>query len=330
MKRTIASFAALALAAASLAGCARITGQTTQAGKPTVRLIANTWVGYSPLYLARELGYFADEGVNVEILPIEDIAQKKASLLSGRVDAVADTLDSFVLMANEDIRSSVVGQLDISLGADGVMATNDIKTIKDLKGRTVAMQRNFISESFLNYLLIKNGLKPTDVTPLDMEGGAAGAAFVAGTVDAAVTFEPWLSKAKERPDGTLLTSSRDEPGVIVDVLIVRNEFLQENPDAVRGVLAAWFRAVDYAKKNPTEAYAIMAPFYKVTPEEFAGFLDGLVWNDAAENLRYFTSGKAIDVAETFTDVFLTTGQIEEKQDIGAMIDTSLLREINDR
>ena len=80
------------------------------------------------------------------------------------------------------------------------------------------------------YLLKKNSMSVDDVQIIDTESGAAGAAFVSGKVDAAVTFEPWLSKAKERKDGKVLISSADAPGVIVDTVSVNETYLKNNPE----------------------------------------------------------------------------------------------------
>lgn len=317
-----------AVLASSLAvtGCTALTG-SAGTDQTTFRFSVNTWVGYAPFFLAQEKGFFAEEGIDAEIVVIEDVAQRKNALTSGRLDGAADTVDALPLYIDQGVPGTMVAQLDVSDGADGIVAVDGITSIADLKGKKIAVQRNFVSEAFLNYALIDAGLSPSDVTPVDMEGGAAGAAFVAGSVDAAVTFEPWLTNASEREGGHLLASSRDYPGAIVDVLFIHPEYLQSNPEAVRGVLRAWFRAVEFAKTNPDEAYAIMAPHYNVSPEEFAGFLDGVKWPSQEENVAYFSSGKALEVANTFADLFLITKQLTQKADLAPGIDASPLNSL---
>src|SRR5207253_2486605 len=91
--------------------------------------------------------------------------------------------------------------IDASVGGDGILAKSTIKTVQDLKGQKVAVNQGSVSEWFLAQVLKKNGLSLSDVTEQNMKSGEAGAAFVAGQVDVAVTWEPWLSKAKARADG---------------------------------------------------------------------------------------------------------------------------------
>jgi NitT/TauT family transport system substrate-binding protein len=224
----------------------------------------------------------------------------------------------------------MVTPMDISDGADGILAVEGINSIRDLKGKKIAAQKNFISEAFLNYLLIKEGLSPTDVEVIDTEGGAAGAAFVSGNVDVAVTFEPWLTKAKERRGGKLLISSKDVPGILVDVLLINEDYLRANKDTVAKVVRGWNRAVEFAKQNPAEANVIMAKYYKVTPEEFADYLTGVKWPSHEENTEYMTNGKAHEVGSVFSEVFIKTGQVKQKPDLTLAIDSTVLQSLDER
>lgn len=296
--------------------------QTT--GLPKFTLSVNTWVGFGPFYLAQEKGFFADEGVDVDIRTIEDVGQKKSAIKEGRVDGLGDTIDSFVLAIDEDVPVTAVAQLDISNGADGILAIEGINSVKDLKGKKIAAQKNFVSEAFLNYLLVANGMSPSDVEVIDTEAGAAGAAFVSGNVDVAVTFEPWLSKAKERSGGKLLISSQQHPDILVDVLLVNDDYLKNNRETVEKVLRAWFRAIEFWKENPKEANAIMAKHYNETPEVFAELLGGVEWPTYENNLQYFASQKAVEVANTFSQVFLKTGQIKSVPNMARVITSDIL------
>ena len=87
--------------------------------------------------------------------------------------------------------------------------------------------------------------------------GDAGAAFVAGRVDAAVVWEPWLSKGKSAPHGHLLIDSSKTPGLIIDTLAFRQDVVKNRPDDVRKVVRAIGQAVDYWRQNPKEATEIM-------------------------------------------------------------------------
>lgn len=314
----------VAVVIAGLALLVRRGSRSETASMPTFVLSVNTWVGFGPFWLAQEKGFFADEGVNVEIQTIEDVAQKKAAMLAGRIDGVGDTIDSFVLAKDEGVPVTLVAELDGSNGADGILTLNDVQRVSDLKGKTIAAQKNFVSEAFLNYLLVEHGLSPNDVHVVDTEAGAAGAAFASGSVDAAVTFEPWLSKASSRAGGKVLVSSREYPDILVDGLLVRNGYLKDHPDTVKRVMRAWFRAIEYWKAHPDEANAIMAGHYQETPEVFAELIEGVTWPTYEESTAYVSSDRALNVVDTFGDVFLRTGQITQKADLRSAISADVL------
>lgn len=298
---------------------------------PKFNLSVNSWVGFAPFYLAQEKGIFKEEGVDVNIVLMDDTAQRKAALLKGDVDGLADSVDLLVMERDEKVPAVAVMLNDLSNGADGILVDESIKTVKDLKGKKIAVQKNFVSESFLNYVLEKNGLTSKDATTVDTEAGAAGAAFVAGKVDVAVTFEPWLSKAKERKGGKILVTSADVPGVVVDILSMNENYLKKNPETTKKVMRAWFKALDLWKANPTEANAIMAKHYKITAPEFADMISGLKWPSIEENTAYFGKesgqGEIFKVAKTFSDIFIRDSVTKTQPDLSVAINQTLINSL---
>ena len=218
-------------------------------GAEPIKLGMSTWLGYAPLYLAKEKGFFKKQGVDVEIVVIESPADRRAAFAADKIQGMATTVDTHVMTAaaeNPIPLKQVLG-LDDSHGGDGMVAKKEIKTIKDLKGKTVAAQLGAGASYFwLNYVLLQNGMKITDLKMIDMKAGDAGSAFVAGKVDAAVTWEPWLSKARETPFGHVLLSSDKTPGIIVDSLAFKPDFIKKRGTDVKKVTAGWFEAVKFA------------------------------------------------------------------------------------
>ena len=145
-----------------------------------------------------------------------------------------------------------------SNGGDGIVAIKDIKTIADLKGRKVAVNEGSVSEFYLNVLLGKAGLKESDLNTVNMTAADAGGAFVAKRVDAAVTWEPWLTKGKSTDFGHLLVDSSTTPGLITDVIIVKTAWANAHQKDVAAIVASWNEAVAYYRANPDESIAIMA------------------------------------------------------------------------
>lgn len=307
-----------------------LIGGTAFAGEP-IKLGMSTWLGYAPLYLAKEKGFFQKRGIDVEIVVIESPADRRAAFAADKIQGMATTVDTHVMTAAAEnpIPVKQVLAMDDSNGGDGIVAKKEIKTVKDLKGKTVAAQLGAGASYFwLNYVLSQNGLKLSDIKAVDMKAGDAGAAFVAGKVDAAVTWEPWLSKAKETPFGGVLLSSDKTPGIIVDSLAFKPAYLKAHGDDVKKIIAAWNEAVKFAADNPKEADAIMAKFTNQKPEEFTKEKAGVRFYGEKENKEYFGTaqqpGSLYNVTQRAADVWFELKFIKTKPKAADLIDGSYL------
>ena len=277
MKKTIAALAfSLLMSASSFAG--------------TLKVGHSTWVGYGPFYIALEKGFFKEEGVDVEFVIMEDTAIKIGALFADQIDIAASTSDEFpsYLKPGKTVRYFMA--VDYSNGGDGIVASKSIKTVADLKGKKIAFEQGTISQFFLNMVLKKAGLTQADIEAVNMTATDSGTAFVAGQVDAAVTWEPALSMGVNSPDGNLLASSKELPGVIVDVLAVTGETAKAKEADLKGFARAWYKALDYLAKNPDESYAMMAKGvggWIEKPEDFKTAATGIQYLDKAANEGLF-------------------------------------------
>ena len=181
-------------------------------------------------------------------------------------------------------------QMDKSYGADGIVARNDIKTVADLKGKTIAVSAPGASPYFLTaWILHKNNLSVKDVHIATIEPDAAAQAFIAGQNDAASTYEPYLSAVRDKPGvGHILATTVDYP-VIIDTVGCTPSWLKANPTAAKALADSYFEALDMIKQQPEKANAIMAAASKQTPEEFKKSADLLRWADRADNKKFFAT-----------------------------------------
>lgn len=324
----LASLALLSVAFIAIAIPSIFTEQ--QQNRPFL-LIHQTWVGDAPIYLAQEKGFFNKYGVEVEILRVEGASERRALLSSGQADISLETIDMAVVDIGVGTPEVMVLQLDESLGADGIIAISEIREIKDLEGKTVGAFKSDPPYFLLRVLMKDAGISPDKVRWLDIQAEQAGAAFIAGQLDAAGTWEPWLSKAKEREGGHVLVSSKDVPGVIVDVMVVRKDVLENRREGIKGVMKAWIDAVEYWKENPEESNAIMAKHFDLNQEEFEEFISGLEWNDLQENLQFFgtekNKGPIFETTKKINEIAVEDGMIEEPLDVESVIDLSLINEL---
>lgn len=178
-----------------IAGLLVMAGATQTANAEPLRIAYPVWVGNGPLFVAQEKGFFNDEGIDVHLINIED-AQHEA-LVDGQIDAGAATINTSVLYAAKLEETFVcMVAMDESLGGDGIVAHKDIRSISDLRGKTVASNHDTVGQFYLNVLLMAEGLTEADIESVDLDSQNAAEAFMLQEVDAAVTFEPWLTQRR--------------------------------------------------------------------------------------------------------------------------------------
>jgi len=308
------------LAAVASAAVLALGALPQSAAAETFKLAYSTWVGYGPLFIARDKGFFEKEGVDVELINMEDPKLRFAALAAGKIDALATTIDTMPLYLKPDApKYKYLFALDDSKGGDGIVATKEIKSIADLKGKKVAFGEGTVSQFYLDVLLKEAGLKESDVQAINMTAGDAGSAFVAGNVDAAVTWEPWLTRGKQAEHGHLLTDSSSTPGLITDVVLAPESVIDKRGGELKAIYRGWIQAVEFVKTNPDEANAIMAKGvggWLKEPAVFAETLQGIVYYDQAANEAFFGSaGKMGGLKKTVgnaLDVWSGLGKLQVK------------------
>lgn len=250
----------------------------------------STWIGYGALYIAKEKGYFDEAGVDVELKIIEASSDAIAAMQGGQIEASASSVDNFALFAGNGAKLSVIMSLDESHGGDGIVSKKEIAELSDLKGRTVAVQKGSVSQFILSQALDKAGLQLADVNAIDMKSGDAGAAFVAGRVDAAVTWQPWLSKAGATDFGRVLIDTKAMPGVVVDAIAVHPDYLKDHKKEVQAFVKAYFKGIDFLKADPAAGKEIIARNLKMTPEALEATWSDVRFFDRADNAAFFGAG----------------------------------------
>src|SRR5436190_1282625 len=121
---------------------------------------------------------------------------------------------------------------------------------------------------------------------------SAALAFVAGQGDAALTYEPYLSTVRAKPDaGKILVTSKEYP-VVIDVLVFKKDFIAKNPKIVKATVDSFFEALDMIKKEPAKAYELMGSTVKQPGEAFAKSAAFITWQDRDMNKAYYAKEHA--------------------------------------
>src|SRR3954451_1222692 len=226
------------------------------AAQTKVTIGISGWTGFAPLTLAKEAGIFAKNGLDVTIKKIPQ-ASRHLAIQSGDVQCAATTVETWVAWNANGVATTQIFQLDKSYGADGMVVKRNITKISDLKGKTVAASAPGTAPYFtLAWMLKKNGLSVKDVKVVNLEPQPAANAMIAGTdgIDAAMTYEPYLSAVRAKPEaGRIIATTLDYP-MVMDTFGCTPKFLSENPKAAKALADGYIDALDMIKSDPKKSF----------------------------------------------------------------------------
>lgn len=245
--------------------------------------------GWYAWYGIQNQGIFEKNGVCVKIEYFPVYSDSLTAFYSGRVDGICIAGSDAIAPFMEDVGFQIVLVTDTSYGADGLVVKPGIGSVGDLKGKTVATEIGTLEHMFLLKTLEKFNMTVDDINLVNMTINDAGPAFIAGSVDAAVLWEPTLSMAVEG-GGELLYSSKETPGLIPDTFAVRNKIIKEAPETVQKVVDSWFEGTKYLDSRDSQFIQYIADDAELSVEEYLGMLDGVTIYDRELNKEIFSSG----------------------------------------
>ncbi len=309
----------IALAAAALAFSA-------EAQETKVAIGISGWTGFAPLTLAKEAGLFKKHGLDVSIKKIPQ-KDRHLAIASGDIQCAATTVETWVVWNANGVATTQIFQLDKSFGADGMVTKPGIAKITDLKGKTVAADAPGTAGYFgLAWILKKNGLSVKDVKVVNMGPQPAANAMIAGTdgIDAAMTYEPYLSAVRAKPEaGKIIATTLDYP-MVMDTFGCTPKFLAENPKAAKGLADAYFDALEMIKAEPKKSFEIMGADVKQSGEAFEKSQAFLRWQDREANQKFF-AGEHAAFSKEAADLLLEVGIIKQIPDLSKLADTRFLK-----
>ncbi len=285
----------------------------------------SAWPGWFVWTVTEEQGFFEQEGVKVKLTYFSDYTTSLQAMSAGKLDGNAQTLNDTLLgVATGGPQVSVI-ENDNSNGNDAIIADASIKTVQDLKGKTVAAEQGVVDHFLLLQGLEAKGMKESDVNFRNLLTDAAAGGFAGGETDAVGVFAPFTLQALERPGSHVLFSSRDFPGTISDHLVVTPELIKERPGDVQKIVNAWYKTLAWMEDHPDEATAIMAAKAEISPQEYIELAEGTRLFSAKDALSAYQGTAATDLgpmAERINGFLVSTGLIPKKASIDGLFDPS--------
>ncbi|MEN9519713.1 MAG: hypothetical protein RLZZ381_2301 [Cyanobacteriota bacterium] len=291
----------------------------------------SNWTGWWPWAIAESEGLFLKHGVNVELRWYDNYTQSIEDLAAGHIDANCQTLNDTISFIGDAVKGEVVVLVnDNSAGNDKIIASQGIRVVKDLKGKQIAIEAGVVDDFLLTLALEQEDLSRDEVEIINLETGAAVAAFAAGQADAVGAFPPFWLTALEREGATEIISSRAFPGAIPDLLVVTEELIEQNSEQVQALINIWFDVLDLMSNQPVKTDRIMAKRAGVTYQELQLFKAGTKIFTVAENIEAFSQGNNMKsmfyAAHKITDYLKNDlKSIDKKPDLSRMFNQSFIK-----
>jgi NitT/TauT family transport system substrate-binding protein len=318
--------AALLIVAATLLS----QGSAAQA-QDLIRCAYPYWFGFAPTPVAMGMGYFEEEGLEVTTVFDNDRANVMPGLEIGDIDCTMRTIGEHMsrpLAADSDL--VVIGVIDVSVGADGVVAGPGIDKVTDLVGKIFAGEINHPGTIMTAHALKQAGYDfNKDVEVRMIATDDASAIFEDPSVAAVATWEPMLSEIvanTSRKGSKILLSSADFNGLITDVVIVNKTDYEANREKYAKFMRGIYRAVDLFNKDPQKFLEVAAPTYDVTPDQMKADLGGVYYTSYEDALEFFGIGqspKLRDVIESLTAINVDLDLMDQAIVYEAMVDPTL-------
>ncbi len=265
----------------------------------TVKLGVQPWLGYGPWWIAEKKGFFKKHNIDIKLINFTWDADMGAAVVSGNVNVIASATNFLITVRNQNIDLQGFLVLDASYEADAILSPSSIKSISDLKGKSIAYEAGSTSDLLMNYALKENGMTNKDIKPVQMAASDAGLALIAGRVDIAVTYEPYISAALKHGKGFhVLYTAAERPGLISDIALAERQYIEKNPEVIKNMILAWDDAVTFLKEHPEEGGKIIADAVHSPMDEFKVAMEGVRIYDLQGNKKILSG----EFQKTMTDI----------------------------
>jgi ABC-type nitrate/sulfonate/bicarbonate transport system substrate-binding protein len=269
----------------------------------TVRFAINVWAGWAPIIYAN--GGFkpgklwkspGGKDFKVELTLIDDPVAMRDAFAAGSIHIGWGTLDMVPLFLESLKRDSrvmprVFQQVDWSNGGDGIVVRENIKTVSDLRGKTLVLAQNSPSHFFALNALINAGVQPAEVKfKFTQDAFQAAAAFNADkSIAGAVSWAPDIYNLSKVKGNRLLVSTATANKLIADVWFARADFAKDNPEIMEGLVRGIFDGMEDLKEqaNKQTAAKLMAGGYSIPETDALGMMGDAHSTNHAENREFF-------------------------------------------
>jgi NitT/TauT family transport system substrate-binding protein len=313
----------------------------------TVRFAINVWAGWAPIIFANN-GFKpgkvwkapGGKDFKVELTLIDDPVAMRDAYAAGNVHIGWGTLDMVplfmeALRKDSRVMPRVYQQVDWSNGGDGIVVRESIKSVADLRGKTIVLAQNSPSHFFALNALINGGVQPAEVKfKFTQDAFQAAAAFNADkSIAGAVSWAPDIYNLAKVKGNRMLVTTGTANKLIADVWFARADFAKDNGDIIEGLVRGIFDGMEALKDqgNKTAAAKLMAAGYSIPESDALNMQGDAHSTNWAENQEFFLNqNNPTNFERTWNTAYYLykrIGAVSDKTEFDQVTDFTILQKL---
>ncbi|MFJ3315617.1 putative urea ABC transporter substrate-binding protein [Herbaspirillum huttiense] len=263
-------------AAIALAAFTGALSSAHAAPRTDFKVCTSIYAGWMPWGEAQAQGILAKwgkkYGITISAVQLNDYVESINQYTAGKFDGCTMTnMDALTIPAAGGVDSTALIVGDYSNGNDGIVLKGKNKKLADIKGQSVQLVEFSVSHYLLARALETAGLRERDVKVVNTSDADITAAFATPAVTSTVTWNPMLSSIAASPDVSLVYTSKQLPGEIMDLMVVNTKTLQENPAFGKALTGAWYEMMAIMTAKDERATRALTAMGKASGTDLAGF-----------------------------------------------------------
>lgn len=310
----------------------------------TLNISLDEWVGWKPIIDAngglktKEGSIYDQLGLKLNISVINDATQSSNALIKGDLNGAGYTVNRFAFLYpkfkenNTEVVMPYVN--NSSTGGDGIIAKSDIKSVEDLVGKTIGVPRYSEAQTLVEWLLAKSDLSEEQIKQIrsDMKffdtPDDAAKAFFSGQLDAAATWQPYLSQATESSDSHILFDTSNATSIILDGIVFRKDFYDANKEDISKLVEGAIKAESLYATDMKTIKDTFPMFATSSEEDIKSMIGDATLSNGKTNVEYLKAdGTATALFNDMADIWTSIGEKAIKEDTASLFTDEIVKEV---
>ena len=289
---------------------------------PTVRIALDEFIGWKSLVYAngglttKEGSINARNGIKIQYVVTNDANVSSAALIEGDIQGAGYTVNRYAFLQSKFDEAGVEVVMpyisNYSNGGDGIIASADILSVGDLVGKRIAVPRYSEAQTLVEWLIRNSSLTDEQIAQIRKDivyfetADETAKAFFSGQVDAAATWEPYLTQAASATDSRILFDTSMGTNLILDGLVFRTDFVEQNKEFIVKLIDGALEANSMYTRE-FDSIRAMPMFELMTDEEIAEMCEGASVATWADNVSLLGNG-AVEIYKQMANIWISVGE----------------------